>query len=75
MTLHVTVLCSTVTIRISIRAIRAFIVISILKPLMIRRHLGMPPEGVFLEPDRPSHLSLPDDLLKLGAMPLFGHFF
>ena len=67
MTLHVAV-------RIAIRVIGALIIISILKPLMIRCHLGMPPESVFLEPECPSHLSLPDDFIKLGAMPLFGPF-
>ena len=74
MTLQATVLCPTVSIRIAIRVIGALVIISILKPLMIRCHLGMPLESAFLEPECPSHLSLPDDLLKLGAMPLFGRF-
>ena len=75
MTLHATVLCPTVAIRIAIRVIGALVIFSILKPPMIRCHLGMPPESVFLKPECPSHLSLPDDLLKLGAMPVFGRFF
>ena len=74
MTLHATVLRLTVAIRIAIRVIGALIIISILKPLMIRCHFGMPPESVFLEPECPSHLSLLDDFLKLGVMPLFGRF-
>ena len=42
--------------------------------VVIRCHLEMPPESVLLEPECPSHLSLPDDFIKLGAMPLFGPF-
>ena len=72
--LHATVLCPTVTVRITIGVIGALIIISILKPLVIWCYLGMPPESVLLELECPSHLSLPDDFIKLGAMPLFGPF-
>ena len=74
MTLHATVLHPTVAVRIAIGVIGALIIISILKPLMVRCHLGMPPESVLLELECPSHLSLPDDFIKLGAMPFFSPF-
>ena len=74
MTLHATVLCPTIAIRIAIDVIGALIIISILKPLVIWCYLGTPPESVLFEPKCPNHLSLPDEFIKLSTMPLFDPF-